>query len=186
MRKIYIIGTIHGFIPKKDVIEILEKYNPEQVMIEVTASDLKNKKFKNYGKEFKDAYEWCKKNRKKVIGFDYWQKNWKDSRHLNKNEKKELDVIIKDASKFVKRHGWKNFNKKKYRRLFNIVDKRLYKILPDQYDYLKIRQKKMLANIKKRMIRQGVFIILTGTGHLDFFQKHLKAEFPFRKAVGTH
>ncbi len=186
MRKIFIIGVAHNFVPKKDLIKILEKYSPDQVMIEVTASDLKNKKFKNYGKEFKDAYEWCKKNRKKVTGFDYWQKDWKDLRHLNKNEKKELNVILKDASKFVKKYGWKSLNKKRHIRHFDVIDKKLKKILLDQYKYLKPRQKKMLANVKKRILKKGIIIILTGVGHLDFFQKHLKAEFPFRKAVGTH
>ena len=47
MRKIYIIGTIHNFIPENDLIQILERYSPDQVLVEITASDLKKKKFKN-------------------------------------------------------------------------------------------------------------------------------------------
>ncbi len=185
MRKIYIIGTLHNYIPKKDIIEILEKYSPDQVLIEVTSSDLKKKNLKGYGKEFRDAYEWCKKNKAKVTGFDYEQKGWPQSKDMSKPEKKEYKKIEKILFKIVKRYGWKKFNKKKYEKLLdcyiNKAKETIYYV-KKAYEVLPQRQKRMLANVKKRMLKKGTIIILTGAGHLDFFEKNLKAEFPFRKA----
>jgi len=184
MRKTFIIGVIHNFVPKKDLTELLEKYNPDQIMVEVTASDLKNKNFKNYGKEFKDAYKWCKKNKRKVTGFDYWKKGWPQSEDMSKSEEKEYKKIEKILVKIFKKYGWKKFNKKKYEKLLDkYVDKAKESVpyIKEIYEILPIRQKKMLLNVKKRALKKGTILILTGVGHLDFFQKHLKAEFPFRK-----
>ena len=189
MRKTFVIGVIHNFVPKKDLIELLEKYNPDQVMVEITASDLKKKKFKNYGKEFKDAYEWCKKKKVKIDGFDYWQKGWLQLEDMPESEKKEYKKIEKLLVKIFKRYGWKKFNKKKYKKLLDkYIDKAKKSIsyIKEIYETLPIRQKKMLANVKKRVLKKGTILILTGVGHLGFFEKHLKAEFPYRKAVGTH
>ena len=183
MRKIYIIGTIHNFIPENDLIQILERYSPDQVLVEITASDLKKKNFKNYSKEFKDAYRWCKKNKVKVNGFDYWQKGWLQSKDMSKSEKIEYIKIEKKLVKIVKRYGWKKFNKKKYEKLLDKYIGKAKKSIPyikEAYEILPIRQKKMLANVKKRMLKKGTIIILTGAGHLDFFEKNLKAEFPYR------
>lgn len=44
-----------------------------------------------------------------------------------------------------------------------------------------VREEKMLENIKRLKIPQGTVLILTGAGHLDFFERELpEAEFPFR------
>ena len=185
MREIYVIGVIHNLVSEKETIDVLEKFNPDQVMIEVLEEHLKNKKFKEYGKEFFHAYKWCKKNKKRVIGFDYWKKGWPTSKDMSKSEKKEYKKIEKILIKIVKRYGWKKFNKKKYENLLDIYVDKAKKSVPyikEIYEVLPIRQKQMLKNIRKSMIKKGKLLILTGAGHLDFFQKKLKgAIFPFRE-----
>ena len=43
------------------------------------------------------------------------------------------------------------------------------------------REFEMLKNIKNSMIDNGKILIITGCGHLDFFEKHIiNAVFPFR------
>ncbi|MEK6842233.1 MAG: hypothetical protein AABX84_00295, partial [Nanoarchaeota archaeon] len=64
MRKIYIIGTIHGMTPNNELKSILKKINPNQILVEITEKYLKNKKFKNYPKEMVYAYSWGIKNKK--------------------------------------------------------------------------------------------------------------------------
>jgi hypothetical protein len=45
----------------------------------------------------------------------------------------------------------------------------------------KEREIEMLKNVKKRISLRGKTIIVTGCGHLSFFEKHIKnATFPFR------
>jgi hypothetical protein len=187
MRKIYVIGVIHNFVSEKETTDILEKYNPDQVFIELRQEHLETKKFKEYGKEFFYVSKWCKKNNKIINGFDYCAKNWLTTKDMTKIDKKNLkNITDKYLAILVKKYEWKKFNQKKYMKLFYESDyykraksipfiKHIYKILP-------LRQKMMLKNIRKRMIKKGTVLIITGAGHLDFFEKNIKgAIFPFRK-----
>ena len=43
------------------------------------------------------------------------------------------------------------------------------------------RESEMLRNIRNVIVKKGIVLILTGCGHLDFFEKNIKdAIFPFR------
>ena len=49
MRKIIIIGTIHsGFTPNKELEEVLEKYHPKQLFVEIAEEDVTKNKLKNH------------------------------------------------------------------------------------------------------------------------------------------
>ena len=46
MRKIIIIGTLHvGLTPDNELKEVLEEYNPDQILVEIDEKDLGKKKF---------------------------------------------------------------------------------------------------------------------------------------------
>ncbi len=170
---IYIIGTIHaGFTPFKELKTILEKLNPNQLLVEIAEVDLKKEKLKNYPPEMVLAYKWAKKNKVKVYGFD------SKINELRKGvTKKDTKILIEKQKKLMIGYTWKDMNKKKIMKILSVP---LVNKLIDP-KILKRRQKEMLRNIKRMIDNKGIVIILTGAGHLSFLEKHFKkAIFPFR------
>ena len=172
MRKIIVIGTIHNYPScRRQLKQILKKLNPDQVLVEIIDADLKKRKFKNYPKEFIDAYEWAVKNKKIINGFDV------PIRIEKPFFKKELRQINRDMANVISKHDWKEWNKSKY-------DDEIYGLTKNVI-YVKkhkLRQRKMLVNIKRTMIPRGKILVLTGIGHLNFFERYLKiADFLFRR-----
>ena len=70
MRKIIIIGTLHSYTPSNELKEILEKYKPNQLLVEITQENINKNNFKSYPEEMVFAYGWAIKNKIKVNGFD--------------------------------------------------------------------------------------------------------------------
>jgi pheromone shutdown protein TraB len=173
MLKVIIIGTLHaGLTPSKELETEFTKYNPNQILVEIAESDIKNKNISKYPPEMIFTYNWARKNKIKVKGFDSRISIFKKG--IKKADNLEL---IKKQKKIIKNYSWKAFNKKENDKLLNIDD--LSKIIDLEKE--KIRRSKMLSNIKKFMITEGVVMIITGSGHLNFFEKYFKkAIFPFR------
>ncbi len=161
-------------IYNKEMESIIRKTNPDQILVEIARKDLKSKRIRKYPKEMQFAYKWAKAHKKKSGGFDF------DIDITKKNlSKAQQKIIVGKMFKLAKNIDWKDFNKRKYKYqkeqdmlLDNIIDHKKHKL----------RQRKMLSNIRKMMIKNGTILILTGASHLNFFEKHLKnAEFPFRR-----
>ena len=171
MQEIIFIGTIHGFTPIKDLKDIFEKYKPKQIFVEICQGDIDRNKISQYPKEMIEAYNWAKKNKIKVKGFDF-SANVLVKRKTDEDNKK----LIERQEKIVKKYDWKKFNKSKFLELLNknednIVDK----------DKFRLRQEKMFENIKKNLTETEITIIMTGAGHLTFFEsKFPHAIFPLR------
>ena len=177
MRKIYIIGTLHNMLPKhqEELESLLEELNPAQVLVEIVRKDLETKNTRKYPKEMRFAYKWGIKHGKKTDGFDAPLDVVKKS-----ITKRELKRVEKEAISVIDKYGltWKDFNKSKYEHIKE-VDRLENKIIDRPKD--KLRQRKMLENIYKMMIEDGSILILTGAGHLSFFERNFKgAIFPLR------
>lgn len=170
MRQVYIIGTIHNQVLRKEINNILDKLNPNQILLEIVNSHLNSNKISKYPAEMRLAYEWAKKHNKNVKGFEV-----KSSRKDNLTNQ-EIK-IVKKVNEYVASKDWKYFNKKRH---MDQIEK-LLRPLPLLTREDKSRQKRMLKNIRKHMIRNGRIVIITGIGHLNFFEKHIpEAKFPFR------
>ena len=173
MRKIYVIGTVHNMLPgkKKELKSLLEDIDPDQILVEIVNKDLRNNRIRKYPKEMIFAYIWAIKNGKKVNGSDV------PINIIRKGfSQKELKIVEKSLTKIASKYTWKELNKSKYIRKLEIFDDKII----DKKKH-RLRQKKMLENIQKNMIKDGTILILTGSGHLKFFEKKLKeAIFPFR------
>ena len=167
MREIFIIGTIHdkNLMNIKELTEILEKIEPDQLLIEIEEEDLNHESFyyKPYPNEMVCAYYWAKDNKIKVNGFDY------DICVLKNISKRKLDKVLININKKIKGFDWKEFNKKENRRFFHEDDEKSI----DKKKWIK-REKIMLTNIYNKMVKNGKIVILTGVGHLDFFEKNIK------------
>jgi pheromone shutdown protein TraB len=173
MLKVIIIGTLHvGLTPNKELETEFIKYNPNQILVEIAEGDIKKKSISKYPPEMIFTYNWARKNKIKVNGFD-------SKINIFKKGVKKADnlELIKKQKTIIKNYSWKAFNKEENDRLLNIDD--LSKIIDLEKE--KIRNLQMLCNIRKFIISNGVVMIITGTGHLNFFEKHFKkAIFPFR------
>jgi len=178
MRKIYILGTVHDKLTtkyKNDLEYWLKKINPDQVLVEIVKKHLKTNKIKIYAKEMIYTYKWAIKNKKKTDGFD------SDIEITKKGlSKKQLKRMVRKMKKwsYKNKFDWKSFNKKS-------AYKKYEKVFPNE-SYIdlikdKKREKVMLHNINKRIIKKGIVLIITGSAHLKFLEKHLKkAIFPLR------
>ena len=173
MRKIIIIGTLHaGLTPENELKEVLEKYNPNQLLIEIAEEDIKNREFYSYPLEMVFAYDWANKNKVKVNGFDLKIDVLRKGMKEEDNQK-----VIEEQKKLMNNFSWKDMNKAEN---LKKLDTDSAKNLVDSKKEEK-REFEMLKNIKNSMIDNGKILIITGCGHLDFFEKHIiNAVFPFR------
>jgi len=79
----------------------------------------------------------------------------------------------------IKKLSWKDFNKIENEKLLDV----------DGFDELinqdkeRARENEMLKNIEANIIESGTIVVITGTGHLNFFERNIKdAIFPFRNS----
>jgi len=173
MRKIIIIGTLHsGSTPEDELEKVLQEYDADQIFVEISEEDIGNRELKDYPKEMVFAFNWAEKKGVKVNGYD-------PKTDIFRKGMTELDnkKVIEEQEGLMEEFNWKDMNKVvNLRKLDTEAGKNL--VDPDKAEE---REFEMLGNIEREMIHKGVILILTGCGHLDFFEKHIKgAIFPFR------
>jgi hypothetical protein len=85
------------------------------------------------------------------------------------------------SKELLKNYSWKDLNNEEPWKIAEVA-KIENDIVEKYFDINKSKQReyKMLENIKKNLV-EGKNLILTGAGHLTFFQKELpEAKLPFR------
>ena len=174
MNQIYIIGTLHaGWTPESELQEELEKIKPDQLLVEICDSDLQDNKIENYPSEMVFAYQWAKQNQVPVVGYDSKIEVFRDGVGDEDNQ-----IVIEEQKKRLGHITWQEANKPENRALFK--SEGYEKLVDPEKD--KLREQEMLANIKEVMNNSGRIVILTGCGHLDFFETNFpEAEFPLNK-----
>ena len=173
MRKIIIIGTLHaGLTDEIELKHLLEKYNPDQVFVEIAQEDIDKGKINSYPPEMISIYGWAIEQDIVVNGFDS-KINTLRERLTNKDNQ----AVIEEQKKIMKNFNWKDMNKEKNNGLLHIPS---LDLLVDKEKEAK-RELEMLAKINSVMVSQGTVLIVTGCGHLNFFEKMLPdAIFPLR------
>jgi len=180
MQKVYVIGTIHGgYVPQDELREELAKLKPTQLLLELPDKSLKEiKRSDDIRDEMMCAYEWATKNKVPVYCFDTNRNTFRKGITINSPVFKKLidyQLMMLKSNKI----SWKDFNKKKND---SFLDHPLEDKVSDPVKLAK-RDKEMLENIQKHMVSDGNIVILTGAGHLPFFEKELsEAIFPFRNS----
>ena len=173
MRKIVIIGVLHaGLTPESELEEVLEKYGPDQLLIEIVEKDIIERKLDSYPPEMVFAYTWAKKKKVKVSGFDSKTRILKAGMTEEDNQK-----VVDDQKMLMKNYSWRDMNQMEYLRKLNTHSARNL-IDPKKEEK---RELEMVRNINTLMIKEGKILVITGCGHLIFFEKHIpSALFPFR------
>lgn len=175
MQKIFIIGTIHGNTPFKELEEVLVRLKPNQLLIELPEDALeKFDKNKDMRKEMMYVYRWAKERKIPTYFFDEYQSVFKKGMSVKSPEYKKF---MDESEVIVKKYSWKEFNKSEISKKIDIL------LAKDLFDFKKenMREEKMCVKIKEHMISDGNIVIVTGAGHLDFFKsKFSDAILPLR------
>lgn len=173
MRKIIIIGTLHvGLTPKNELQELLDRFKPDQLLVELSNDDIINDKIGLYSDEMLFAYDWAKDNDVLVNGFDANISVLSAAKNEEDNNE-----VIEEQKKIIEKYSWKDFNKTSYLKLLN-TEKEARLIDRKKWD---LREEKMLENILENIIPEGMVLIVTGSGHIPFFEKNIKdAIFPLK------
>lgn len=177
-RTIYVIGTIHGEeTPDDELREILETMRPDQIFVELPDESTDVVEAGSiYPSEMVFVYEWAQAHNVAVVRFDV-ESDFQYFKDGKGTDSPEYKTYIRHQEEILSAYSWKDFNKPEYdKKLNHPVEDELFDSKQSQR-----REEKMLANIRSAMIEEGVIAIFTGTGHLDFFEKHfVDAHFPFR------
>ena len=173
MKNIIFIGTLHaGLTPFGELQETLEYYKPEQLLVEISQSDIENNNLKTCPDEMRFALLWAIKNSIPVFGFDV-----SFSVLVKGKTEKDNLLVIKEQKKVMERYSWKEANTSRVSKDLNIPQLR---VLVDQKKESE-REQKMLENIRNVMFSNKRIVVLTGVGHLHFFEQYFPdALFPFR------
>lgn len=172
MKKIIIIGTLHGMTPESELEELFNKYKPEQILVEIAEADLEKDKIKSYPREMVFAYKWAKKNGIPTAGFDSGINSLRDGATEKDNQK-----LIEVETELLEGLTWKDMNR---RENDTLLDTDFYFQVVDPNKERK-REEEMLKNIQNLSIEDKIVMIITGAGHLKFFEKNIPAAiFPLR------
>lgn len=172
-RKIIVIGTLHaGITPNNELKEIIESFQPDQLLIEIANDDIVKNNLSLYPPEMIFAFEWAENNNVKVAGFDSKINVFRKGVTPEDNQ-----MIIEKQKKLLKKLSWKDFNRIENEKLLDVDD---LNDLIDK-DNERAREDEMLKIIEANIIETGTVVIITGTSHLNFFEQNIKdAIFPFR------
>ncbi len=182
MQRVVIIGTLHlGLTPLNELKSTLETLKPNQVLVELPQNIEDKIKTESSSNEMVFAANWAQINNIPVGCFDVDEGNTlKDG--ISENNEDYLDLVKQQVSE-IKAFSWKELNNDRLWREGRLgkIERKLY---TDCVDNKKdeAREERMLENIKRLMLPNGTIVILTGIGHLNFFEKNLPdSEILFRK-----
>lgn len=172
MKRIIVIGTLHaGLTPNLELEQVLEKYKPNQLLVEIDQEDIDAGNISLYPPEMIFAYSWAISKSIKVYGFDCKMNIFSEEKNQTDNQ-----VVIMDQKRVMGKLTWKDMNKKDNLKILNVP---LEDGLIDQ-NKEKEREIKMLENIRSLNLN-GTVVVLTGCKHLKLFEENLnEAIFPFR------
>ena len=171
MKKIIFIGTLHGeSTPNQELKDIITSYSPDNIFVEIMQSDIDSNNIDDYPSEMVFSLEFAKNNSIPFFGFDA-------NINILKKGKDQVShkEVIDKQDEIIKLYDWKDFNKKEYGlKLDEVVEDWI-----DKEKWLK-REEEMKNNINKLLPEEGCSVVITGSGHIEFFQQHfLEADFPF-------
>ncbi|OGD32486.1 hypothetical protein A3C91_02545 [Candidatus Azambacteria bacterium RIFCSPHIGHO2_02_FULL_52_12] len=166
-----VIGTLHaGLTPEHELLKLLEKYSPTQLLVEIGDNKLGTEKMaSSYPPEMLFAYQWAKNKGINVRGFDSGIDTLKEGLTEKDNQR-----AIEESKAAMKGMTWKDLNKEANQKVFEPIDAWL--IDPEKE---KARTEEMLANLERVIARGGTVVVVTGCGHLnDIRERFPTALFP--------
>lgn len=176
-----VIGTLHlGLTRRNDLRKILEELKPAQLLVELPEEPTARLRASQHSDEMAFAAMWAETKSIPVGFFDVNEGGiLKDGVSENDSDFKRL---VDEQVAELKAFPWQDLNRRDVweKGRLGEVERELYSQYFDAEKW-EVRERKMLENIKRLTGKEGTTVILTGAGHLVFFQKELpNAEFPYR------
>ena len=176
-QKLYIIGTLHGeYTNKVELKEVLERISPDQLLVELPPRSVDALKEEGeWRDEMLYANEWATQKGIPVVFIDVEADNpFRDGYTPETPEYKELLARLEQK---ISQYTWKEFNRAETNAHLNDP---MEEVLFDKTCEVE-REQKMTENIRQAMQSDGVVLLLTGTAHLDRFEKEFpNASLPLR------
>ncbi len=168
---LFFVGTLHaGLTPNKELEAIIKEINPDRILVEILQEDIEKVQVGSYPPEMVFAYKFARNNKIRVLGFDSKVDIFQDS--VTKADDQEL---LLQQKRIIGNKSWKLFNKSENAKLLTEVDQ-----ISDMNRWRK-REKEMARNIRKVVFENKKVLVITGCGHLDYFEQEFpNAVFPLR------
>lgn len=179
--KIYIIGTLHqGFTPKDELADTLARLEPDLLMVELPPADSPvREQAEQISDEMKFAFDWAHKHSIPVVCFDTNEGILKVG--IDENDPEYIALSDKEK-KEAEKHSWKYHNKLVLSGDSEVlVSWRAFRGKYIDEEKGNRREEQMLENIRAEIANGMTHVVLTGVGHLLFFERQMPdAEFPLR------
>ncbi len=171
MREILLLGTLHGGLtPKNELRSILESVVPDQLFVELTPNEITNDS--PFRDEMIFAYQWGKE---RGITVDHFDRNTGELKEGITGREPEFIALSNELKSALEKYTWKELNKieiSQQPQILEIEELMRAKFIDPKKE--KEREDEMLKNIQDAMLPESKVLILTGTGHLEFFLKTLQ------------
>jgi len=172
MKEIIVIGTLHSnSTPHKELLELVEEVGPDKVFVELSPEELGEERRQNSIRdEMFAVYDWARDHKLPICAFDIENDILKEGVTGNEAIFQELE---QKSKKILENYSWKELNEKAPWNIPRIRE--LEEELEEKYidqEKSKERERQILENIKNELI-EGKNLIITGAGHLSFFEKEL-------------
>lgn len=165
MEKIIIIGTLHaGSTPDRELAEVLEKYKSDQLLVEIAQADIDAGKIDDYPPEMIFAYNWAKNNGIDVFGFDSKINVFAEGKTQADNQ-----ALIDEQERVMGALTWKDMNNEENLKILSVPGES--ELIDEEKE--QARERELLENIKIRLAIDKTTLIVTGCGHLKFFEENL-------------
>jgi hypothetical protein len=169
------IGTLHcNLTPHKELIEIIEAYEPAQLLVEIAGSDIERNEVGKYPDEMQATLAWAVAKQVPVHGFDALINGQKPGVTAA-----DLARLDEEQSAIISKHDWKDFNKTE---LAGILETETWHKIVDTAKDTE-RNEAMAQNIIHLTDdSHATTVIITGSGHIPFFKTAFpEAEFPLAR-----
>lgn len=180
MNRTIIVGTLHlGLTRKNDLKKLLEEIHPDQLLLELPAEQSARERASRTSDEMGFAAMWAGTKGIPVAYFDTGESVLRDGISVEGSLYKELESRQVQE---IKAFSWQDLNKKEPWREGRLASAQqtFWRECIDPAKW-ELREENMLENIQRLKKQKGTVLILTGAGHLDFFEREFpEAEFPYR------
>ncbi len=173
MQNLIFIGTLHArFTPHGELRAVLEQYAPEVLLVEISQEDLENDTVQKYPDEMIFAAGWAKETGTTVYGFD------SDTNVLAEGKTERDNQIAIDEQRaiplsYTRIDANKSAVNEALKTPFAVA-----LIDPLKWDQ---REHEMERNINQLLDSTKRTLVITGVGHLDYFEKQFpQGTFPLR------
>lgn len=164
---------------KNDLRRILEEIKPDQLLLELPEEAGARVEAARHSDEMAFADRWARTKGVSTGYFDVDMSILRDG--ISEEDPEYMELVNREVAE-LQAYSWQELNRKEPWQMGKLAStqREFWRRFFDEEKWDR-REKGMLENIRRLRKSNGTVLILTGAGHLDFFQRELPdAEFRLR------